>query len=107
MEHDQVRYIYYSILSVYDFWSVISLYVFTQNGTPKLMTKEIANIGNISLGFTAFQVLHLNRTLLPPALRPRWYHQVGTAACGVFYLGMATLVFVNAQWPVIRHWLGI
>ncbi len=71
------------------------------------MTMVIANIGNISLGFTAFQVLHLNRTLLPPALRPRWYHQLGTAACGVFYLGMAVLVFINAQWPVIRGWLGI
>lgn len=107
MEHGQVKFIYYAILACYVLWCVASLYLFSTYGTPKLMTLVIPNIGNVSIGFTAFQILLVNRRLLPPPLRPRWYHQVGIAGCGVFYLGIAALVFVEKQWPVIRGWIGI
>jgi hypothetical protein len=103
----QVKFIYYAILAGYVLWCVISLYLFTRFGTPKLMTLVIANIGNLSMGFTAFQILHVNRRLLPPPLRPRWYHQLGLLACGVFYLGMASLVFVSKQLPMLRDLLGV
>jgi hypothetical protein len=102
----QVKYIYYTILAAYIAWCVMSLYVFSRYGTPKLMTLIIANLGNVALGFTAFQILLVNRRLLPPPLRPRWYHQLGLNACGIFYLGMAALVFFEKQWPVIRNWIG-
>ena len=107
MEHGQVKFIYYAILSAYVVWSVTSLYLFSTYGTPKLMTLVIANIGNLSIGFSALQILVVNRRLLPAALRPRWYHQAGIAACGAFYLGIAALVFVEKQWPVIRGWIGV
>ena len=38
---------------------------------------------------------------LPPQLRPRWYSQLGIAFCGIFYLGMATLVFVIKILPLL------
>jgi hypothetical protein len=103
----QVKSIYYSILTVYVLWCVTSMYLFARFGTPKLMTMIIANLGNLAIGFSSFQLLHVNRRLLPPALRPRWYHQLGLLGCGVFYMGMAFLVFAEKQWPVLRGWLGL
>ena len=35
--------------------------------------------------------------------RPRWWHKAGMIACGVFYLGMATIVFFNTQVPIIKE----
>jgi hypothetical protein len=105
--HGQVKYIYYTILAVYVVWCVTSLYLFTRYGTPKLMTLVIANIGNVSIGFTSLLLLHVNRRLLPAPLRPRWYHQLGLLGCAAFYLGIAWLVFVEKQWPVLRDLLNL
>ena len=108
MVHDQVKYIYYTILTVYVTWTLFLLWVFTYfHWTPKTMTLIISNLGNLSMGFTAFQIWHVNRRLLPAPLRPRWYHQVGLLGCGVFYLGIAMLVLATKQWPVIREMLGV
>ncbi|MDB5390164.1 MAG: hypothetical protein JWM11_5810 [Planctomycetaceae bacterium] len=102
-----VKYIYFSILSFYVTWTVIMTYLFSTYGTPKLMTLVIANLNNLAIGVTAFQVLWVNCTMLPPQLRPRWYHRAGLIACGVFYLGMAGLVFVTKQVPILRELLGL
>lgn len=87
-----IKVIYYSILTIYVAWSVLSLFLFTHFGTPKLATLVISNLGNVALGITSFQVLWVNLTLLPKPIRPRWYHCMGLGACGVFYLGLAALV---------------
>jgi hypothetical protein len=102
---NQVKRIYYTILSGYVLWSLACAYLFTRYGTPKLMTVVIANLNNLAIGLTAFHLLWINRTLLPKELRPRWYSQLGVAACGGFYLGLAVLVFVTKQWPVLRGML--
>jgi hypothetical protein len=94
-QHGQVRRIYYTIVVGYALWCAVSMYLFTAYSTPKLMTLVIANLGNLGLGLTSFLVLHINRTLLPRPLRPRWWQQLGLASCGVFYLGLALLVFVT------------
>jgi hypothetical protein len=103
----QVKYIYYTILFAYVLWCVTSLYLFTHYGTPKLMTLVIANLGNVSIGVTSLLLLRVNRRLIPAPLRPRWYQQLGVLACGVFYLGMAALVFFEKQLPMLRDWLGV
>lgn len=102
MSGNQVRRIYYAILGSYVLWSAICAWLFSRYGTPKLMTLVIANLNNLAIGVTAFHLLWINRTLLPPELRPRWFSQVGVAACGLFYLGLAFLVFITKQWPAIR-----
>ncbi|MBI4601771.1 MAG: Nramp family divalent metal transporter [Planctomycetes bacterium] len=106
MAPGQVKRIYYAILGSYVLWSFACAYLFSTYGTPKLMTIVIANLNNVAIGITAFQLLWINHRLLPPELRPRWYHAAGVAGCGVFYLGLAALVFVEKQLPVIRQLLG-
>jgi hypothetical protein len=70
------------------------------------MTLVIANTNNLAIGLTAFHLLWINCTRLPPELRPRWYQRAGLVACGVFYLGIAALVFATKQWPLVRQMLG-
>jgi hypothetical protein len=104
MAPHQVKHIYYGILGAYVLWTFMAAWLFSTYGTPKLMVLVIANLNNLALGVTAFVLLRVNTRLLPPALRPRWYHKTGLVACGAFYLGMALLVFVTKQWPMLREW---
>jgi hypothetical protein len=100
-----VRYVYFSILGTYVLWTLYAAYLFSTYGTPKLMTLVIANLNNLAIGLTSFHILWINCTLLPPALRPRWYHRTGMILCGVFYVGMAALVFATKQWPILQELL--
>ncbi len=102
MHHGQVKVIYYSLLVGYVVWCCISLYLFGIYGTPKLMFLVVANIGNVAIGVTSFHLLYVNTHFLPPELRPHWFHRVGLCACGLFYLGLAVLVFRTEQWPIIQ-----
>jgi hypothetical protein len=97
----QVQYIYYGILTGYVVWSVVFILFLRE---PRLMTLILANINNLCLGATAVQLLWINLTLLPRALRPRWYHVCGLIGCAVFYLGLAGLVFYEKQLPVLVAW---
>ena len=99
MQAHQVKYIYYGILGTYVLWSFVCAFLFSN--APRLMTDFIANCNNLALGVTSFQLLWLNRTLLPPELRPRWYQSAGVLGCGVFYLGLTALVFWFKIWPMI------
>ena len=101
MKPHQVSRIYYGILTLYVIWSFICAYLFTRFGTPKLMTIVIANLNNLAIGITAFVVITMNRRLLPPVLRPRWYQTLGMLMCGLFYLGLSALVFFNEQLPFL------
>jgi hypothetical protein len=96
----EVRFIYYGILVFYVVWSFACAYFLK---VPELMTKIIANVNNVALGFTSFQLLWINCRLLPEPLRPRWYQRLGLVACGFFYLGMAFLV-AWSKLPEIREW---
>jgi hypothetical protein len=85
---DRVKYIYYGILSAYAVWGLFALW--------KLNPLQILTIAgvlmNVALGFTAWHTLYVNRTLLPPALRPGWFNQAGLVLCGVFVLGISVVV---------------
>jgi hypothetical protein len=105
MQHGQVKFIYYSLLAGYVAWCCISLYLFGWYGTPKLMFLVVANINNVAIGVTSFHLLWVNTHYLPPQLRPRWYQRVPLAGCGLFYLGLAALVFRVEQWPIIQSFL--
>ena len=102
MGSHQVKYIFYTIVSVYVLWSFIAATIFLRFGNaPTLMVTFVANINNVAIGFTAFHVLWINRNFLPKPLRPRWYSQIGIAGCGIFYLGLAGLVFFAKILPLI------
>ncbi|MGI8979999.1 MAG: Nramp family divalent metal transporter [Pirellulaceae bacterium] len=106
MKSGQVKYIYYSILTAYVFWTFVVWSLFSAYGTPKLMVEVIANFGNLALGVTALMILRINRKLLPPQLQPRWYHQAGILCCGVFYIGLFFLVIVAKLGPEVQKWLS-
>jgi hypothetical protein len=107
MQPQHVRRIYYSILTFYVGWSIFCAWLFSTYGSPKLMVLVIANLNNVAIGWTSFHLVWINRRLLPAPLRPRWYQQLGVVLCGVFYLGLAALVFVTKQWPGLRDHFGI
>ena len=102
LKTNQVRNVYYAILAVYVIWSFVSATIFLRFGdAPTIMVLVIANLNNVALGATAFHVLWINRRYLPAPIRPKWYNQLGIAFCGVFYLGLATLVFVAKVVPML------
>ena len=70
------------------------------------MVLVIANLNNLGLGVTAFLVLRNNLVYLPKQLRPNWIHCAGVLGCGVFYLGMAALVFYVKQLPLLKQLAG-
>jgi hypothetical protein len=100
---DQVKWIYYSILASYVLWSFLCTFLFSN--APKLMTDFIANFNNLAIGVTSFQILWINHRLLPEPIRPRWYQSLGVALCGVFYLGLAAMVFWFNILPMLMTWI--
>lgn len=98
MQPHQVKSIYYIILGAYVLWSFVCTFLFSY--APRGMTDFIANFNNLALGVTSFQLLWINHKLLPREFRPRWYHTLGVIGCGVFYLGLAMLVFVYKIVPM-------
>lgn len=103
LDGNAVKRVYYTILAIFVGWTIVMTYLFSTYGTPKLMTLVIANLNNLAIGVTAFHILWVNCRLLPPQLRPRWYHRAGLVACGLFYLGLAGLVFVTKQVPMLQE----
>ena len=105
MAEDRVKTVYYGFLFFYVAWSYFCAWLFNTYGSPKLMFLVIANFNNLALGLTAFVLLAINVRFLPPQLRPRWFSRVGLSLCGLFYLSLALLVFLEKQWPVIQGFL--
>lgn len=99
MKPHQVKWIYYSILGSYIAWSFVCAFLFRT--APALMTDIIANLNNVAIGVTSFQLLWINHTLIPRPLRPRWYNTTGVVACGLFYVGLSALVFAFKIWPMM------
>lgn len=97
---DQVKWIYYGILTAYIIWSFLFVNLFS---TPKLMTIVIANLNNVAIGVTSFLLIRVNHRLLPPELRPGPIATIGVLCCGAFYLGLAGLVFYSQVVPLIVH----
>ena len=91
LKGNQVKYIYYGIMSVYGTWGLVMLTLFD----PLDLAKFGAVIGNIALGSTSLLALYANRTLLPKEARPNWFLQLGVVACGLFFLSLSAVVFLT------------
>jgi hypothetical protein len=88
-------------------WCCISLYLFGLYSSPKMMFIVVAVLGNIAMGVTSFHILWVNTHFLPAEVRPRWYHRLGLAGCGLFYLVLAAMVWHVKMWPVVSEWVGV
>jgi hypothetical protein len=87
----RVKYVYYSILSLYALWGLFVLW-----RLPALDIAKIgAVLGNVALGFSALHALYANRVLLPKPLQPHWLLQIGVLLCGVFFIGISMIVMAD------------
>jgi hypothetical protein len=87
---DQVKYVYYGILTLYGLFGLVTLALVN----PLQIAKISTVIGNIALGFSCLQALHANRTLLPRELQPSWFLQFGAVVCAIFFFGMTAITVV-------------
>lgn len=87
LDERYVKHIYYAILALYALWGSLALAFLN----PLQIAKVGAVAGNVALGCTAFHTLYLNRTLLPPQLRPRWFMQLGLIATGIYFLALTIM----------------
>jgi len=87
LARNEVRLVYYSLLSVYAVWGTITLAMLS----PLQIAIVGAVLGNIALGFSAFHTLYVNRTLLPRELRPSVLMQLGLIGCGVFFFTITVM----------------
>ena len=99
LEKHRIKTVYYCFLFFYVTWTYVCAWAFNTYGSPKLMFLVIANFNNLALGLTAYVVLANNLRFLPKQLRPGWIARIGMCLCGLFYLGLATLVFFEKQLP--------
>jgi hypothetical protein len=93
---DRVRWIYYSILTLYGMWGLVALSLFD----PLEIAKIGAVLMNIALGWSALHAVYVNRALLPAELQSNLFMQLGTIACGVFFLGISVIVFLTMWGPM-------
>ena len=88
---NEVRLIYYSLLSIYAVWGTITLALLS----PLQIAIVGAVLGNVALGFSAFHTLYVNRTLLPGELRPNLVMQLGLIGCGVFFFAITAMALLG------------
>jgi hypothetical protein len=109
MKSNQVKYIYYAILSFFVLSTLLVWLLFTwldsYDSPQNLMVSVIANFNNLAIGISSLMILRINRNLLPPQLQPRWYHQAGILCCGVVYIGLFFLVIVAKFGPMVQKWV--
>ena len=98
----QVKLVYYTIMGVYGLWGLLALRL-TPN--PLVLAIATAVLLNFGLGFSALHTLYLNRTFLPPDLRPSWVMQLGLVACSVFFTGISMIALAQ-RWPQVWAWLS-
>ena len=92
LKGNQVKYIYYGILAAYGLWGLFVLTIFPN---PLMVLKIAGFLMNVALGFTAFHVLYVNRTLLPREFGPGWFMQAGLVLSGTFFLGISVVVLIG------------
>jgi hypothetical protein len=88
---DRVRWIYYSILTLYGLWGLVALTLFN----PLEIAKVGAVLMNVALGWSALHAVYVNRSLLPRELQSHLLMQLGAIACGVFFLGISLVVLLT------------
>ena len=91
LKGNQVKYVYYIILSMYGILGFTMLCLF-----PALSIAKFAGgVANIALAICSMQALFANRILLPKPLRPHWLLQTGVVCCAMFFLGISGVVLYD------------
>ena len=92
-----IRRIYYGLLVMFTVWGMIAVNWDDAMGLFKI----IANVAGLVLAIAGVHVLVVNRTLLPPELRPALWRQAGLILCTVFYSIFTVIVFWSLLKPLL------
>jgi hypothetical protein len=82
-----VRRVYYILLGANLLWGMVALQI-TQ---PIILFQIGANISGLITMMLSLHTLYVNRTFLPPALRPSLWRQAALVGCALFYGSFVTL----------------
>jgi hypothetical protein len=98
LEGNKVKYIYYTMLSVYCVWGLIALWI-----TPNPLVLAIASgfMMNLALALASLHALYVLLVLLPKPVRPGWLLCTGLATCAVLYIAISAVAF-QQSWPRIK-----
>jgi hypothetical protein len=88
---EKVRWIYYSILTLYGLWGLVALTLFD----PLQIAKVGAVLMNVALGWSALHAVYVNLALMPRELQSSIFMKLGTIACGIFFLGISLIVLLT------------
>jgi hypothetical protein len=101
LDGNQVKYVYYTILSLYALWGLTALKL-----TPDPLVLAISSgvLMNFALGFSALHTLYVSLVLLPQPLRAGWLMRTGLVACAVFYISISAIA-LHQQWPKVIGWI--
>jgi hypothetical protein len=90
----RIRPLYFGVLVTYVAVAIVLLLTVR----PLWLIVAYGNLGNLALGISAWHVLYVNTTLLPPALRPGWGTRAGLFLGGCYFIGLAMLTL----WVTLR-----
>jgi hypothetical protein len=85
--------LYYSVLGVFALAGCLTLPL----AGPLSLVLIGANLAGLNLVILAFHTLWVNRRLLPPELKPRWWREVAVALCGLFFGALAYRVLSQPE----------
>ena len=85
-----VRAVYYAALAVYALWGCVALNL----ARPLTLVIIGANAAGVILVVISLHTVVVNRTLLPPALRPPKWREAALVGCALFYGAAAAVMLV-------------
>jgi hypothetical protein len=85
--------LYYSVLGVFAVAGCLTLPL----ADPLSLVLIGANLAGLNLVILAFHTLWVNRRLLPPELKPRWWREAAVALCGLFFGALAYRVLSQPE----------
>lgn len=96
---DEAHVVYYAIMAAYCVWGLLALGL-----TPNPLVLAIlgSTLGNLGLAMSALHVIHVNKTLLPPAARPGWMITTGLVLAAVFFAGISAIAFTHQYETLMR-----
>jgi len=77
----QIRGLYYGILLAFSVWSAIVI----RSASPFQLFKFLANMAGVVLAIAGVQIVIVNRSFLPRAVRPALWREAGVLLCSLFY----------------------
>lgn len=86
-----IQKVYYGILGVFSLWGILAL----NSANPMTLFTVLANMAAIIMVVAGIQILIVNRTFLPKAVRPALWREAVLVGCVLFYMFFSFFVIRN------------